>query len=129
MISSPPCAPRPVGIPITAPLPTSSASHPPKARTSVLVGLLTTSVSTTPVSDRALDVALLRWFSKSFVGPWGRWSLNIDRRRPKAGADDNELALLTAIVAFPVDSPLRDMDEISSYCRDDLRATRSRLQS
>ena len=59
---------------------------------------------------------------------WGR-SLNIDRRRPKAGPDDDELALLVAIVAFAVYSTLGDMDKISSYCRDDLRATSSRLQS
>ncbi len=45
-----------------------------------------------------------------------------------AGPDDNELALLVAIVAFAVNSTLGDMDKITSYRPDDLRATRSRLE-
>jgi len=65
---------------------------------------------------------------KSFLGTWRR-SLHIDRRRSEAGSGDNELALLVAIVAFAVNRTLRDMNEISSYCPDDLHATRSRLQS
>jgi hypothetical protein len=75
-----------------------------------------------------LDAALLGWLRKSFLGTWGR-SLYIDRRRSKAGPDDNELALLVAVVAFAMNSTLRDMDKISSYGRDDLRTTRSRFQS
>jgi hypothetical protein len=65
---------------------------------------------------------------KIFLRNWER-SLHIDRSRPNAGPDDNELAFLAAIVAFAVNSTLGDMDKIASYCPDHLRATRSGLQS
>ncbi len=69
-----------------------------------------------------------RMVPKQLLGTWGR-SLHIDRRRPKAGPDDDELALLVAIVAFAMNSTLGDVDKITSYCADDLPATRSTLQS
>jgi len=73
--------------------------------------------------------ALRGWFRTTvLLGTWGR-SIHIDRRRPKTGPDDNELALLVAIVTFAVNSTLGDVNKITNYCPDDLRATSSRLQS
>jgi hypothetical protein len=69
-----------------------------------------------------------RWVGMGFLTTWGR-TLHIDRRRPKAGSDDNESALFVAIVAFPVHRPLGDMNEVTSHCPHDLRATRATLQS